>query len=233
MKKSLDYLYLILAAIQVYAVATGHATLQFASKPLLMVLLVAYYIAAVEGNWNPTHKLMVAAFCFSWVGDVALMLVEQNENFFLLGLVGFLITHILYTVAFAKVTNREAEALFPKKIWVTAPLLIYMGALLSLLIPAIYGNEHNRPVLVPVLVYTGAISVMVAFAINRFKRVSDKSFLLVFAGALLFMVSDSIIAISKFLSPFETAGIFIMVLYMAGQYLIAKGMLRQFLKTKP
>lgn len=232
MQKPLDYLYLIIAAIQVYAVAANQTTLQFASKPLLMVVLVAFYIASVKGSWNLTHKLMVAAFCFSWVGDVALMFVYKNENFFLLGLVGFLITHILYTLAFAKVTDPKAPALFPKRIWVTIPLLIYMGALLSLLIPAIYNNEHNRQVLIPVLVYTGAISVMVAFAINRFKRVNDNSFLLVFGGALLFMVSDSIIAINKFLSPFEAAGILIMALYMGGQYLIAKGMLSQFFKTK-
>ena len=114
-----------------------------------------------------------------------------------------------------------------KKFWVFVPLVIYMGAFLSLLVPAINGNEKTQPFLITVLVYSTAIAVMVTFAINRFKRVNDKSFALVFVGAMLFMFSDSIIAINKFLHPFTTAGIFIMILYISGQYLIAKGMLVQ------
>jgi uncharacterized membrane protein YhhN len=171
---------------------------------------------------------MVAAFCFSWIGDVALMFVFKDENLFLVGLVGFLITHILYTIAFINVTDRKAESLLPKKGWVLLPLVIYMVAFLWVLVPAISGNEKTQPFLIPVLVYSTAIATMVAFSINRFKRVNDKSFALVVSGALLFMFSDSIIAINKFLTSFDTASIFIMILYIGGQYLIAKGCLAQF-----
>jgi uncharacterized membrane protein YhhN len=170
----------------------------------------------------------VAAFCFSWIGDVALMFVFKNENFFLVGLVGFLITHILYTIAFINVTDRKAEALLPTRFWVMIPLLIYMVLLLGMLVPAISGDEKNSAFLIPVVVYSTAIATMVVFSINRFGRVNDKSFALVLMGAMLFMFSDSIIAVNKFLHPFNTSGIFIMILYITGQYLIAKGCLAQF-----
>lgn len=224
----IECLYFAIAAIEIFAEASGNNMLRMISKPLLMVVLIVYYMQGVGAEWNSVHRLMRWAFVFSWVGDVALMFVYKNENFFLVGLVGFLITHILYTIAFAKVSQPKAEALLPRKAWVMVPLLIYMAALLSLLVPAINSNEKTQPFLVPVLVYSTAIATMVVFAINRFKRVNDKSFALVFGGALLFMFSDSIIAINKFLSPFETAGIYIMLLYTLGQFLIAKGTLAQF-----
>ena len=227
MLKPLEYLYFVIAAIEIFAEVTNNSTLRFIAKPLLMIVLIAFYTQAVADNWNKVHKLMHAAFFFSWIGDVALMFVFKNENFFLVGLVGFLITHVLYAVAFADVTNKNAERLLPKKFWVMIPLVIYMIGLLALLVPGIAGNEKTQPFLVPVLVYSTAIATMVVFAINRFGRVNQTSFKLVLGGALLFMVSDSIIAINKFLYPFEAAGIFIMVLYIGGQYLIAKGMLEQ------
>ena len=227
MLKPLEYLYFAIGAIEVIAEVTGNDMVRFISKPLLMIVLIAFYMQAVAGNWTKIHKLMRVAFFFSWIGDVALMFVFKNENFFLVGLVGFLITHILYAVAFANVSNKSALPLLPEKFWVIMPLIIYMLALLSLLIPGITANEKTQPFLIPVLVYSTAIATMVVFGINRYKRVNDKSFALVFGGALLFMFSDSIIAINKFLHPFATAGIFIMILYISGQYFIAKGTLAQ------
>lgn len=238
MLKPLEYAYIAVAVVNLFAVTVlGNdplvpdnqtaLTLQFISKPLLMIILLLFYAKSIIRQPNPFHKMMIAAFFFSWIGDVALMFVHLNENFFLVGLVGFLITHVLYTIVFSKVNHPEVRAMLPRKIWVAIPLVIYMGALLSMLVPAISGNPLTKPFLVPVLVYSTAIAVMVVFSINRYRRVNDRSFALVFAGALLFMFSDSLIAINKFMQPLPMAGFFIMVLYITGQYLIAKGILKQ------
>lgn len=238
MLKPLEYAYFAAAAVNLVAItALGNEPLapdnhtwlilQFISKPLLMVILILFYATSIVKQANAFHKMMIAAFFFSWVGDVALMFVHVNENFFLVGLVGFLITHILYTIVFSKVNHPEVTPILPKKFWVAVPLVIYMVALLSMLVPAINGNPLTKPFLIPVLVYSTAIAVMVLFSINRFRRVNDSSFALVFGGALLFMFSDSLIAINKFMEPLPLAGFFIMVLYITGQYLIAKGALKQ------
>lgn len=238
MLKPFEYAYFVVALIEIFAEATGNEMVRFFTKPLLMVVLVAFYMQAVAGKWNAVHKLITVAFVFAWVGDVALMFVgnasetlmgiPKNPNFFLLGLVGFLLTHILYAVAFTKVSDKKSAALLPGKFWVVVPLLIYMAALLSMLLPSIYQNDLTKPFLVPVIVYSMAIATMVLLSINRYRRVNDKSFVLVFSGALLFMFSDTIIAVNKFVHPFGSSGIFIMVLYILGQYLIAKGCLAQF-----
>lgn len=244
MGKSLSYLYFLVGAIEVYAELANDETIRFFSKPLLMIILIFYYAANVQGPVHKFHKLMIAAFFFSWIGDVALMFVPRNEsdlllmgipkapNFFLVGLVGFLIAHVLYCFAFARVSHHHVVPLLKRKIWVAIPLALYMVALLAMLVPAISATPETKPFLIPVIVYSSVIACMVAFALNRYGRVNDQSFALVFGGALLFMLSDSLIAISKFMTPFDLAPVGIMVLYITAQYLIAKGSLKQ-LHTLP
>ena len=242
MLKPLEYLYFIIAIIEIYAEATQNEAVRFFSKPLLMILLFAFYVQTIAGNWNRLHKFLAASLVFSWIGDVALMYVPKtaddvalmgipkNPNYFLAGLAAFLIAHILYAISFANVSNKSKAPILRLKPWVIIPLVIYMLTLLYALVPAISDNELTKPFLGPVIIYSAAIATMVAFALNRYGRVSDKSFALLFGGALLFMFSDSIIAISKFIHPFASSGILIMILYIAGQYFIVKGGIAQFKK---
>jgi uncharacterized membrane protein YhhN len=241
MLKPLEYLYIITAAVELYAEATQNEVVRFFSKPLLMILLLVFYWQSVgAGNWNRLHKFLASSLVFAWFGDVALMFVPKsfddttliglpkNPNFFLVGLAAFLVAHMLYAIAFGNVSNKTQTPILKRKVWVALPLLVYMVTLLYYLVPSINGNVATKPFLGPVVIYSAAIATMVAFALNRYGRVNDKSFALVFGGALLFMFSDSIIAVNKFLYPFASSGIFIMVLYIAGQYFIAKGALQQF-----
>ncbi|MFN8310628.1 MAG: lysoplasmalogenase [Chitinophagales bacterium] len=216
--------YILLAILEVFAEFSSNNTLRFLTKPLLMPVLVAFLISASATPWQQHIKLLIAAFFFSWIGDVALMFVFKNPNFFLLGLVGFLITHLLYAVVFSKVSDRSKTPLLQSRWWILIPLAIYFAALISVIFPPVPADMK-----IPVAVYSTVIAIMVVFAINRYGRVSDASFAQVTAGALLFMFSDSIIAINKFVfnEQFFLAGVWIMILYTAGQYLIAKGILSQ------
>jgi uncharacterized membrane protein YhhN len=74
---------------------------------------------------------------------------------------------------------------------------------------------------IPVLVYSIVISIMVLAAINRIGEVPNA--LKVALGAVLFMVSDSLIAITKFGSDFAYSGFCVMLTYIVAQYLIVKG----------
>ena len=217
------YIYIIVSLLEIVAEYMGNDTLRFATKPLLMPLLIWFYAQALSGAVNKMHRLMLIAFVFSWVGDVALMFVGVNPNFFLVGLVGFLITHLFYAVAFTHVVDKNAVPILKQKIWIAIPLAIYFAGLIAVVFPAV-----EAAMKIPVAVYSTVIATMVLFAINRYGRVSSSSFGLVMGGAFLFMFSDSLIAVNKFLyqGTLSYAGVLIMLLYIAGQYLIAKGMLR-------
>ena len=217
------YLYIILGLLEIVAEYLTNDPLRFATKPLLMPVLIWFYVLSLSGTMSKIHRFMLISFVFSWVGDVALMFVGMNPNFFLLGLVGFLITHLFYAVAFTHVVDKNAIPLLKQKIWIAIPLAIYFAGLIAVVFPAV-----EAAMKIPVAIYSIVIATMVLFAINRYGRVSDTSFALVMSGVFLFMFSDSLIALNKFLykDKLPFAGVLIMLLYIAGQYLIAKGMLR-------
>ncbi|HNM27623.1 MAG TPA: lysoplasmalogenase family protein, partial [Saprospiraceae bacterium] len=59
--------------------------------------------------------------------------------------------------------------------------------------------------------------------INLNRQVQQPIFSQLLAGALLFVLSDSLIAINKFGHPFNGARLMIMVTYLLGQFLLVSG----------
>ena len=66
---------------------------------------------------------------------------------------------------------------------------------------------------------------MVLNALFRYGRTTSASFWMVFFGALLFMASDSLLAVNKFMMPIYHAHIWIMLTYISAQFLIVDGLL--------
>jgi uncharacterized membrane protein YhhN len=77
-----------------------------------------------------------------------------------------------------------------------------------------------------VLVYALVITLMALSALFRYGRTTIKSFALVFGGSVLFMMSDSILAVNKFIEPVRHADFWIMLTYIGAQFLIVSGILR-------
>jgi len=68
---------------------------------------------------------------------------------------------------------------------------------------------------------------MLTSAINRLEKVNTSSYYFVLIGAVLFVISDSAIAINKFSLHFESSGIVVMTTYIIAQYLIVSGFIKQ------
>lgn len=214
--KPIIYLYWLVALLHLAGEWLELAPLVIATKPLLMIILGAWYYFATSPARTPTHKMLLAAFAFAWAGDILLM---GSETFFLPGLVAFLITHTLYILAFRKEIISVPGTLLIRKNPLTAlPVLLLSAGLLMLLFNAIQPEMK-----IPVIVYALVITLMVIVAMNRYGKVTAMSFRMVVGGALLFMFSDSLIAVNKFYQSVWHAGFFIMLLYVTGQYLIARG----------
>ncbi len=79
---------------------------------------------------------------------------------------------------------------------------------------------------IPVIVYALVLMAMVVSAIYRLGRTSFASFSLVLFGAFLFMVSDSLLAINKFLDKVPLGGFWIMLTYIGAQFLIVSGLMK-------
>jgi len=210
-------LFLIVLAIDLFAAYSGNETLRYFSKPLLMPLLIVCFIFNTNTVVSSLKKWIVLALIFSWLGDVLLMFEARNNIFFIFGLVAFLIAHIFYILFYENILKLEN---LKKNYWLFIPVLIYYVALIYLLSP------HLGEMKLPVRVYGVVISYMLiqAFQVARIKNRAASAMMI--TGAILFIASDSILAMNKFYQPFELAGIAIMLTYGMAQFLITVGAIR-------
>lgn len=190
-----------------------------AVKALIIPVLIWMYLRFIKGEANRFHRLIIIALVFSWIGDVTLQLVQFREDFFLIGLGSFLIAQLIYMFAFFSTSGAN---ILRKRIYLALPVVIYGILILWLL------WDGLGDMMIPVTVYCIVILTMLLGAINRKSKVNPQSFQLVLFGAILFVISDSLIAINKFTQPFELARITIMSAYVTAQFLIAIGCLRQY-----
>jgi uncharacterized membrane protein YhhN len=107
-----------------------------------------------------------------------------------------------------------------KRPLLAAPALAYGAVLVYFLSPGLGAMK------IPVLVYATVILTMLCGAVNRYYKVNSTSYWIVLAGAILFVLSDSGIAFSKFIHPFRGASWFIMSTYVMAQYLIVTGYIK-------
>lgn len=209
--------YLSVLAIDLFAIYSNNESIRYVTKPLLMPLLIIHFIFSTNNVVSSTKKWMILALVFSWLGDVLLMFESLNSKFFMFGLVAFLVAHIFYIVLFDQIRAREN---FKQSLLPLLPIAIYYILLISLLQPGL--GEMRKPV----SIYGLIISIMLSFAIDLW-RLKDRvaSFLMIF-GAILFIISDSSLAMNKFYKHFEYAGIVVMVTYGIAQLLITLGIIR-------
>ena len=176
---------------------------------------MAYFFFSVEKR-NKMAFFTILALFFSWLGDVFLMFQDIYSLYFILGLISFLTAHVLYTIIFRK-TNRG----FKPRPFTHATgflLIIYGILLLTLLWPGLAGMK------VPVALYT---TVILAMALSALYRKAEGSSL-VLLGAILFVGSDSMLAMNKFSEPFTGARFWIMATYILAQFLITMGLINSF-----
>ncbi|MGY8913701.1 MAG: lysoplasmalogenase, partial [Flavobacteriales bacterium] len=150
------------------------------------------------------------------MGDVFLLFDHISELYFILGLGSFLLAHVCYAFCFYLQRSSKTRIDF----WIMTLLLIGYGVALYILLYA-----HLGIIKIPVALYILAILIMVIMAYRRKIKVSGSSFLLVFIGALSFIISDSLLAINKFLIPLPYSNFLVMGTYAIAQYLIIKGLI--------
>ncbi len=184
------------------------------TKPLLMPLLLFYVYQRSIGKTTLKVLLLSAALLFSWFGDIVLM-YQATDSYFIAGIVLFLIAQVLYIIILRKTTYLKPKFNFRKII----PFLLYGAVLFYVLLPA-------GAFTIPIVVYGIVILAMLISAFNRKHYTPYDSYVYAFAGSILFVLSDSVLAINAFKTAIPFAGLFIMSTYCAAQYLLAEGILK-------
>lgn len=183
--------------------------------------LIAFRLWSAEGKTDPARRDLIIlglALSFSCLGDIFLDL--GSSRFFIHGLSSFLVAHLIYIVLFYRSWKRPLRPSFSQLILLIL-ILIYSLLMANWLSPSL-GAFAN-----PVMIYVCVITAMVLSSI-----LAGFSKPWIWIGAVLFLISDSIIAAGKFKGGVPFRDILVWSTYYIGQYGIAIGYLHEKLGEK-
>jgi uncharacterized membrane protein YhhN len=197
---------LALAAAAALAFASGLAFdlhgLALVAKPIPVLSLAAWVLSARASS----ARWIAAGLALSALGDVALE-IRGGPSFFLAGMLAFALAHAAYVCGFLAVSKAPRFVLL-------LPFGLWGIGLFAFIRPGL------GPMAAPVAVYALLLVAMMWRATAAGAPAAA-------LGALLFGLSDSLIATNRFHAPVPGAGWLIMALYWAGQYGIARSVARR------
>lgn len=195
--------YVAVAVVHLATLAAGPGAASTVTKVLLMPALLLSLLVALRLQRSMLLLFASLGVVVSWAGDA--LLESPGGLGFLLGLGAFMLAHLAYLVLFL---GPLRERRIP---WLAGLYALWWVVLIVVLAP------HLGALLVPVAAYglVLAASSAVALGTNRYAAI----------GALLFLTSDTILAVKLFYpgADFAFIDVVIMILYIGGQGLIAYG----------
>jgi len=197
--------------------------LHWIAKPLATLLIAAMAFRSAD-RWPATdtpsaHRIYARAIllgmAFSCIGDIALMLPFDA---FVPGLIAFLLAHVCYIVAF-----REGFRAGRGMLFAAALLAVFAGINLAGLWPLLPNDLR-----IPVVVYVVVLALMATLALarawtkNAATPSAPTSARWAAIGAVLFVISDSVLAWDRFGGGLPAATLCVLSTYYAAQYCIAR-----------
>ncbi len=224
MRKSI---WIILFLLALATVLVGeylkNESLRLVSKPLLMLLLGIYFLTETKNKSTSLKAWIALALFFSWIGDILLMFEHQHKNYFLFGLSAFFLAQVFYIIFFHNIRMREnirGNALLLLVVVVYYYILVYLL------------NPYLHELSLPVRIYGVVLSFMLMLAMHTTFSRNKKAGWLMTIGAILFVISDSLLAIDKFYSALPNAGLIIIFTYGVAQLLIIIGAI-EYIRSQP
>lgn len=202
--------FLSVAVLDVIGVLFQIPILRLLFKPLILLSLIVLYSLSVSNS----NKVYILALLFSFLGDVFLLFLGELN--FILGLVSFLIAHLI----FIKIIIKRIEKSSIKIIIGSSFLFFVIFCMLIYLLINSLGE-----LLIPVIIYGLTISVFGTVAFIDYLNSKSQKSLWMLAGAIVFVLSDSVLAINKFYTQKLLFEVIVMSTYILAQFLIYRSMI--------
>ncbi|MDP2452700.1 MULTISPECIES: lysoplasmalogenase [unclassified Kaistella] len=203
MKSKISQIILIIVfAIDLFLIFTNKIDLRFFTKPLLIPILILMYFSRVKSEKTQLNLFFISGLVLSFFGDLFLLFKWG----FLPGLGSFLVAHLFYIISFKKKLQKPISEIWP------IILSIYASILFVFLFP------YLKEMKIPVTIYAIVIATMMYNAIKTHNRN-------LIIGALLFLISDTLLSINLFLKPLLILNLMVMITYIAAQWFLVKGMI--------
>ena len=210
----LPWLTALSAALAILAqIGALPASLAYVFKPLTTVLIIAFAWPRGAAQLRQRRAVRIG-LALSLIGDVALLWPKEG---FLPGLIAFLLAHLAYIAAFC----------VPVRLAARPVVFVVYGAVAALILSQLWSGVPAA-LRVPVLAYVLCLATMAAQAAVWWRASggrSDASLARHAAiGGVLFMASDSLLAINKFATPLPLAPLWILASYWLAQSCIARSL---------
>ncbi len=194
--------------------------LRSVTKPLLMPTLTASLVTDPRAVDSPLRTTTVAGQVGGWGGDVALL--GSGTKPFLAGMGSFALGHAAYIAGFWRRRGQTAVVDSP------GPRAVAAAWGLSAVPMAVLAGRKQRELGVPVLGYATLLSAMTATAVHLDESLPASARRLTGLGAVLFLVSDTMLGFGKFVltDPPPELERGVMATYTAAQLLISEGAAR-------
>jgi alkenylglycerophosphocholine/alkenylglycerophosphoethanolamine hydrolase len=205
----------VLAVLDWIAADKKIKALEYFAKPATMLALLWWMWQGVGLGGAMLWFTVGVAFCLA--GDVFLML---PIDMFIFGLLAFLLGHLFYIVGL----NNSAP-FFSLRGGVFIILLAIYAGWLYVKIARGLSSKGKSSLKIPVAIYAFVISLMVYSALMSWSRAAwpTNAAVLASLGAILFYISDSMLAWDRFVNPISHARLKVMVTYHLGQIGIVLG----------
>lgn len=200
------------------ALIGGIAALSFLGLPAEWGLLKAglkpvpvLCLAALYGWWaNGVRRWLLFGLVLSAFGDLYLAV---GDAYFIHGLTAFLVAHLFYVAGLGGSWGLRDG-------WLALPAAIWGIAMAVIIIP------HSGDLGVPVGLYITALCSMIWRACSQWHHHRDSKAAIALAGACLFGLSDTLLALRLFVEMDQIPHLAVMLTYWFGQWGIAQSMTR-------
>lgn len=173
-------------------------------KPLTTLLIIGIAATVPESD---ARSLMLLALLLSLLGDICLMF--EGQGWFIGGLSSFLLAHLAFIPALLH------GVVGPSLPWWSAAIVVWGLGFFAWLLP------KTGPLKPAVLVYGTVLMAMALAAVARWNVTPTLAAQAALIGALLFVISDSSLAVRKFVGPYRGAQALILSTYWSAIGLIA------------
>lgn len=187
--------------------------LHYLTKPTATLLLLCAILNAPRLISKTYGYAIAIGLAFAAAGDFFLMI---PGDYFLAGLICFLITHCIYIYALCRNSKFAGNK-----------LAFVIFAVFAIAIIAGLWTSLPNIMKIPVVIYAIALAVMAAQAFSRALSTAPEAALrysawLAAVGGLFFMASDTLLAFNRFHTLVPLAGFWVLSTYYAAQFLFAR-----------
>ena len=205
MVRTINFLIVFSAVMAIYSEYVGHRMLYLVLKPLTTILVISILLFSSKTKNERFRNIISTALFFCLLGDIFLVF----EGYFVFGLGSFLIAHLLFAFGFIKLEGFHFN-------WASLGVILAIGVSLFFWLRPDLGKF-----LIPVSLYILVILFMAWQGIGLFLKDKQRAYALIALAVILFMFSDSMIAVNKFKFPFTLSGPLILSTYWLSIALIA------------